>query len=170
MGNFEWFLNNVILFKVEKSKFLTEKKVLSKFYVFGMCNQWFSWLPNAFGFVFSAIRLIKVNHHPVGCVDNRTSSESNNDNEATRLQSSNSNQRVLPVLKMKRNFYHFLGEPRPPFQPKNSPLVLDNNMNSNGNVSQQTSEVNLTSSNEPSKENTTPLRTHASTSRLLEKR
>lgn len=43
-------------------------------------------------------------------------------------------------------------------------------MNSNGNVSQQTSEVNLTSSNEPSKENTTPLRTHASTSRLLEKR
>ena len=68
---------------------------------------------------------------------------------------------------MKRKFPHFLGEPRPPFQPKNSPLVLDNNMNSNGNVSQ---EVPITTPSEPSKENTTPLRTHASTSRLLEKR
>ena len=145
-----------------------------------MRNQWFSWFPNAFGFVFSAIRLIKVNHHPVGCVDNRTSSESNNNDESNISRAiviKECFQHSFSLKsKMKRNFHHFLGEPptRPPFQPKNSPLVLDNNMNSNGNVSnQQTSEVNLTSSNEPSKvqkENTTPLRTHASTSRLLEKR
>ena len=85
------------------------------------------------------------------------------------VSASNSNQRALDSVAsffvkaplLMKHFHHFIGEPRPPFQPKNSPLVLDNNMNSNG--------VEVPSNESATKENT-PLRTHASTSRLLEKR